>query len=556
MTEKLRAMTSIWSNPVVVRDMRVRLRGPRAFWNQALYLGVLSLIALAGYAAAISASGSAVDPIQIQQSLATFYFFIFLTVAGLILLIAPALTAASVVFERQRLTLDLLVTSPMTSLQMLTGKLVSSVAFLLLLLSLSIPASALCVMLGGATIGDVFRIYVLLATDGIVLAAIGLLFSCTTKNSVQAISGTYGAVILFAILTFVIGQTVEVSGVASHMRGAGAAPAPPLSALVALNPFIAVTLTNFNVILIGASVPLWLVTAVFAVLIVRLLMTASALRLGLYEQGLVGSLRRQALLITAATAFPTGQWVATTTGLPSDLSVFFSVIGIGVGAFCVGSFFFPSLFVPVVDEEAPVLATIKHSYNLRAAFSKDHAGALPFFHIWLLVTLVAAALGVALPEGTVASYVSMGMPHMGVPAKVTLIVLAIAVLTSFTYLSAAGYLLWCIARRAATFCPSYTMARPITYVIFVFIVAAPFAVMAVASQLRNDFTDVFSSPFNVLWLGFPFSDMAMNGRPWVERISPFAWTSALAYALGTLIYSPWLPVTPGIAAFARRKVPA
>ena len=54
MIRKLTIGEPFWRNAVVVRDMRVRLRGPRAFWNQAFYLGLLSLITLAGYATAIA----------------------------------------------------------------------------------------------------------------------------------------------------------------------------------------------------------------------------------------------------------------------------------------------------------------------------------------------------------------------------------------------------------------------------------------------------------------------------------------------------------------------
>jgi ABC-type transport system involved in multi-copper enzyme maturation permease subunit len=164
-----------WTNPVIIRDMRVRMRGNRAFWNQGIYLALVALIASLGYAESTRLGQfSVMDPIAVQSQLKQFYAWIFETLAVMITLIAPALTAASVISERKLQTLDLLVTTPMTAFQMLSGKLISTIAFIILLLFLSIPASALCVILGGATIGDVFQSYLLLAIDGVLFSAIGL----------------------------------------------------------------------------------------------------------------------------------------------------------------------------------------------------------------------------------------------------------------------------------------------------------------------------------------------------------------------------------------------
>ena len=122
-------------NPVVTRDLRVQLRGTRAYGQIAVYLLLLGLLAVAGYyQAANDSTGAGASVVQMQSKLQSFYRFIFYTLAALIALIAPALTASSISSEKQRQTLDLLLTTPLSALELLMGKLLSSIAFIALLL--------------------------------------------------------------------------------------------------------------------------------------------------------------------------------------------------------------------------------------------------------------------------------------------------------------------------------------------------------------------------------------------------------------------------------------
>src|SRR5438132_822183 len=127
MAISLKALRPLWANPVVTRDLRVRMRGTKSYWHQAMYLLLLGLLAVAGYGTATnnSASGSgSMSVVDAQQHLQGFYYFIFITLASLLCLIAPALTAASITTERQRLTLELLVATPLTAMELLVGKLI------------------------------------------------------------------------------------------------------------------------------------------------------------------------------------------------------------------------------------------------------------------------------------------------------------------------------------------------------------------------------------------------------------------------------------------------
>ncbi len=542
MALKIPAIEPFWKNPVVVRDMRVNLRGPRAFWNQAVYLALLIILALGGYATSTAMRGlTGDDPVTVQRSLQQFYYFIFETLATLITLIAPALTAVTIINERQRMTLDLLVTTPMSSRTMLVGKLMSSVAFLGLLLFLSIPASALCVILGGSTIVDVFRVYVLLATDGFVLAAIGLTFSCSARTSIQAIIGTYAAVAMFDI--FSAGSSaLGARSIAMSIMGHGAASAAPaILAIGVLNPFVAVTVPSMSVNIFGAAIPLWIATPTVAFMLVWLLITAASLRIGMYGGGLIASLRRQVLLVTLVVSYLVAQ------SMDSLFGSFGAYGGAGGGtgademyafgiflmcAFGASLFFLPGLFVPVTDPDLPPgEVAVKGWYAPLKSFGPEHAGALPYFHIWLITFVVGAVAGM----------------YDRVAADTTFLA---AIPPGLFYVSGVGFLLWGISRRAAEFSTSEATAKPMAFLILLFWAAWPACAAGIWADANHaDGFDPFKTWLGQVWLLYPFTTISETTPNW----GSFLWSGGLAYVLGAVASAFWRPIRPGAFAIFRKR---
>src|SRR4030095_5483062 len=102
-----RAMREI--NPVLVKELRGRMRGPRAFILLTAYLLILGAVTLLLYAALGSNPGSDLNAgRRIGKAL-------FLTIATVALIevcvITPALTAGGIAGEKERQTYDLLVAS-------------------------------------------------------------------------------------------------------------------------------------------------------------------------------------------------------------------------------------------------------------------------------------------------------------------------------------------------------------------------------------------------------------------------------------------------------------
>jgi ABC-type transport system involved in multi-copper enzyme maturation permease subunit len=520
--DRARAVAAFWRNPVVTRDLRVRMRGTRSYWHLALYLGLLCLLAVAGYATAtqFAAGSDGLNAVEVQQRLQIFYYFIFFTLAGLVCLIAPALTATSITTEKQRQTLDLLVTTPMSSAELLTGKLVSSVAFLALLLAMSLPASALCVILGGATLGDVFRTYLLLAIDGLVLSAVGLYMSCTQKNSMQALMSTYGAILLglwfsSALIPQLVMATVLRSTPSTN----------PLLALGALSPVVAVIAPPAVFRFAGVSVPMWVITAIAAFFAIRLLLTGATYRMGSYGTDALGSLRRQLLFLTAIGAGLGAHGVATGGAAPlamfgaggsSYAGVTAMEIFIAV-AFYFCALFLPSLFTPTQPDGAARGEPVEGTYAPRRAFKAFHSGALPYFHLWVLTLAVGSLIGVWIAGALSVPLVQ----RMGL---------------TFLYVLALGFASWSLCRRAAAIVPGMAQARGVALAAMVAVVVLPLMVFTYNAGFDRNPID---HPLAPLWILYP---LFMAGSP--EAVVSLWTITLLAAAAGIVLYPCWKRAVP------------
>lgn len=509
-TARLRsAIRPLWANPIVTRDLRVQLRGTRSYWHQAAYLLLLGLLAEVGYATATSGYGThGMSVVQVQERLQVFYYFIFMTLATLVCLIAPALTAASITTERQRLSLDLLVTTPLSASELLVGKLVSSVAFLALLLTLSLPASALCVILGGATLGDVLQVYTLLAIDGLVFAAIGLYFSCAVRASLLALIWTYLSLIAFLLVTSTAQSWLRLGG--SSARGSSGSPE---LAVAALNPFFAVWTGAGTFTVAGTNIPIWVGTAGLAFLVLRLLVTAASYRLESYGRDMAGSLRRQVLVLTGLNLFLVGHGPSASVP-PSGLE------GALIAVFLLATPFLPGLFTPAAPEDVlPGQPLEGGSYRWKRAFRPEHAGALPFFHLWLGV-LVASFVGGVWAAGsldTERAWIVVGTAY---------------------YLSGLGFLFWALARRASTFARGVSGARALVFGLYAVLAALPLMILTLTS--RNGNNDPANNPVAMVWLFYPLMNLGNDGA-----LAPLWLSGSVAYVLGVIVFPFWQRVIPG-----------
>jgi ABC-type transport system involved in multi-copper enzyme maturation permease subunit len=195
---------------IMVKELRSRMRGRRAFVVLTLYLGVLALITYGAYVVVGSGSASidgrfgtseANASARIGQSI-----FSVLSVFQVILvaMIAPAFTAGQISLEREKQTLDLLISTPLRPGAIIIGKLLTALAFVVLMIAAAIPITAIVLMYGGASIGDIVRQQVVLLAVAVGFGAIGLFASALMRRTQSATVLTYCTVLAFTLGTAMV----------------------------------------------------------------------------------------------------------------------------------------------------------------------------------------------------------------------------------------------------------------------------------------------------------------------------------------------------------------
>jgi ABC-type transport system involved in multi-copper enzyme maturation permease subunit len=215
---------------ILVRELRGRMRGKRAFIFLTVYLGTLAtLLSLALRTTESMPMLSAPESIAIGRGI---FAGVLLVETLVVVALAPAYTAGSISQERERQTYDLLAVTPISSLSIVIGKLLSSLSYLVVVVGASLPIACLAFAFGGIGPDDLFRGYLVLAATGIGIGAIGVLCSAA-MNRTQA--ATVAAFIATALM--VVGASAAWIGLDSRLENQTSER--PSEALLYLNPFVA-----------------------------------------------------------------------------------------------------------------------------------------------------------------------------------------------------------------------------------------------------------------------------------------------------------------------------
>ena len=141
------------------------------------------------------------------------------TMSVILLFIMPMLTMALFSEEKKRGTIELLLTAPLTDLEVVLGKFFAAAAFyLILLLSTCIPMAVLY-LYGSPASGPILTAYLGLLLYGLAILAIGLFISTLTENQIIAAVLSFGTIMVLWLVD-VVAQNAESSwskGVLSYL---------------------------------------------------------------------------------------------------------------------------------------------------------------------------------------------------------------------------------------------------------------------------------------------------------------------------------------------------
>lgn len=177
-------------NPILVKELRSRMRDSRAFITLTLVLLLLGGVSYLLYRIMIAAtaySGLPVSP-QIGQSLFIALAFMLLVMVSAI---APAVTAGAISSEKEKLTYEMLLVTPLRAGSILWGKLISALTYVFLLIFAAIPMASLIFIFGGVTLWDMVKALVILLSVAIMFGMLGMFMSTLLGRTPRATVMSY-----------------------------------------------------------------------------------------------------------------------------------------------------------------------------------------------------------------------------------------------------------------------------------------------------------------------------------------------------------------------------
>jgi ABC-type transport system involved in multi-copper enzyme maturation permease subunit len=179
--------------PIIRRELLELLRSRKAIALQfalAAACAVLVLVRWPSEAVADLTGARAVEVLRV---------FGYGLLAGILLLV-PAFPATTLVREKIKGTLPLLLNSPLSPWSIYAGKLGGVLGFVAILMIMTLPAAAACYALGGTGVrGGIVLLYGVLMMAALQLATLGLLVSSRAQSTDGALRATYALVLALTV---------------------------------------------------------------------------------------------------------------------------------------------------------------------------------------------------------------------------------------------------------------------------------------------------------------------------------------------------------------------
>lgn len=189
---------SRFANPVLLKELKLRFRSFKSISGLIFYLAVLVVFVLGFLLLSTQFRGKGFfTPSD------SFSMFVVITMLqmGLVMFITPALTAGAISTEREKQTLNILLTTTQTSTQIIIGKLLSSIAFLLLMVIAGLPLYSIVFLFGGVAPSQLIIILFLYLLTVVAIGSVGIMFSTITKKTIVSMIATYGTMIFLGGIT-------------------------------------------------------------------------------------------------------------------------------------------------------------------------------------------------------------------------------------------------------------------------------------------------------------------------------------------------------------------
>lgn len=183
-------MYGLWANffdnPILVRELRRRMRGKALLYSIVAYLFLMTLATIGvmvTYAPGAFERPSTETLQRMKETGETIFQAITTIQVLLVLIIAPTITAGLTTGEKERQTFDFLRVTTISRWMYVVGCFLSTLFYVGLALLCALPLQAVTFLYGGVSLGNVLGAFVLLLSASALLSAFGLFISSVVEKT-------------------------------------------------------------------------------------------------------------------------------------------------------------------------------------------------------------------------------------------------------------------------------------------------------------------------------------------------------------------------------------
>lgn len=185
---------------IILNESKIRMRSWKTMFMIVLYVSLLAF----GVIVMLETSIYRIYSGNLSES----YIEIFITITVIQVLmisfIVPIIASGTISLEREKQTIDILLSTNLRPISIILGKLTTTISIVLLLIVASLPIFSFILLFGGLNLVSILNVLIFYIIISILFGSIGIFFSCLFKKTMTSIVMTFLVMFFFTIGTFLI----------------------------------------------------------------------------------------------------------------------------------------------------------------------------------------------------------------------------------------------------------------------------------------------------------------------------------------------------------------
>lgn len=222
------------ANPILVRVVHGASRRSRHAWLRFAYLAILLLVVLFSLSSYMTGTNASLT--ELAKGASRTFAWASMTQLALMSFLAPIFTASAITQERDAQTFNILLSTPLSSAQIVFGSLMSRMYFLIMLLVAGLPIFLVTMVYGGVTTGQILESFAISCATAMITGALAIFVAMSAVGTRRTIFSFYLLIGFYLVAIYMLAMFWDRTWIeASTPNLAG----QKMSWLTPLHPFLA-----------------------------------------------------------------------------------------------------------------------------------------------------------------------------------------------------------------------------------------------------------------------------------------------------------------------------